>query len=264
MKLFFASSLCWDYPPIGVIAIAKENKVQGLELWAEHIYHHQSDPYEIRSAADKEGITLSLHASSWDLNICSINKGIQEQSVRELKKSIDLAEALQVVHMTFHPGRFTVKNYLANEHMQAMVKNTRMLVEYAAAKGVILSQELMEPIPKEIITNPRVMNTFLEQVGQGLHVTLDIAHTPLEENSINYLDKLERVNSIHLSDSSKKQYHLPLGEGEIDLDSVLTSLSNTDFPVVLEGMDTSRELTFLKKHLAFLQNAGWIERKTNV
>ncbi|WP_087972020.1 sugar phosphate isomerase/epimerase family protein [Oceanobacillus rekensis] len=262
MRFYMASTLCWSSHPAEVITIAEKEGLQGVELWAEHMYYHQADPEEIRLLAEAKGLALTLHASSWDLNICSLNQGIREQSLAELKKSVNLANVLQVEHMTFHPGRFTVKSYLQDEHRYMLVRNTKDLVDYAKEKQVILSQELMEEIPKEMLTDPEAMNTFLDQVGEGLHVTLDIAHTPLSESSLAYLAKLERVNSIHLSDSSMEQFHVPLGKGSIDIVQVLHALSETNLPVVLEGMDTSRELSFLQQHLSFLRKAGWIERKT--
>ena len=165
--------------------------------------------------------------------------------------------------MTFHPGRLTVKNYLVEEHMRALVTNTKRLLEYAAVREVVLSQEMMEPIAKEILTEPKAMNHFLEQVGPGLQVTLDIAHTPLEENNEVYLEELQRVNSIHVSDSKRDRYHVPLGEGEINLEEILSCLGEKDLPIVLEGMDTDRSLSFLKKHLNFLHKE-WKERKISI
>jgi sugar phosphate isomerase/epimerase len=262
VKLLMASSLCWNNHPLEVIAIANKYQLDGVEMWAEHIYFHQADPSEIKQAAQKYGILLTVHASSWDLNMASLNQGIREQSVIELKKSIDLTKALDAIHMTFHPGRFTVKNYLNQWHKEMLVENTKQLIDYAAEKNVTISLELMEPIPKEMLIDPVSMNSFLEQVGQGLQVTLDVAHTPLDKNNLAYLEELSQVNSIHLSDSSMKQYHVPLGEGKIDLKSVLDVLKTLDLTVVLEGMDTGKEQDFLMKHLEFLQSIGcWKGRR---
>lgn len=263
MKFFIASSLCWNYQPRDCLTIAKEHGLAGVELWAEHIYYHDADPSELRELAKKNELQLTLHASSWDLNICSLNKGIQEQSIKELKKSIQLAKKLDVLHMTFHPGRFTVKSYLQEEHERALIENTKVLIQEANEQGVVLSQELMEPIPKEMLTTPEAMNEFLDAVGEGLYVTLDIAHTPLDESNINYLQQLKRVNSIHLSDSSKQQYHVPLGEGDVNVDEVLHALSKHSFPIVLEGIDMTEELHFLNKHLQYLTEHEWLERKTS-
>lgn len=257
LKLFIASTLCWAYHPNEVITIAKEKGLDGVEIWADHFFYHQAEPEEVRYHAESEKIKLTVHASSWDLNICSLNKGIQIQSIVEVKKSIKLARALNAIHMTFHPGQLTVKDRLVNEHMETLVTNTRKLVEYAKEKDVALSIEVMEPIEKELITDPETINNLLEQVGEGLYATLDIAHTPLEESNISYFEDIKRVNSIHLSDARKGKYHLPLGEGEIDLVEVLRYFEKTDLPVVLEGMDTEGSLFFLKEHLNYLnKNIG--------
>lgn len=264
MKFFFASSLCWGYHPRDSISIAQQYGLAGVELWAEHIYYHDADPVELKQLAEANQIALTLHASSWDLNICSLNKGIREQSVNELKKSIQLAKEIGALHMTFHPGRFTVKSYLEEDHKQALITNTKRLMEEAKAQGVVLSQELMEPIPKEMLTTPEAMNQFLQAVGDGLYVTLDIAHTSLHESNIDYLMQLKRVNSIHLSDSTKEQYHVSLGEGDVNIYEVLQVLSNERYPIVLEGMDTSRKLEFLRSHVSYLRQYGWLERKASI
>jgi sugar phosphate isomerase/epimerase len=261
MKFFIASSLCWAYHPEEVIILAKERGFYGVEMWAEHIFYHHADPELIRLTADKHSIALTLHASSWDLNICSFNQGIQQQSVHELEKSIDLASRLGVWHMTFHPGRFTVKDYFLKDHMDALIRNMKRLIEYARVRQVTISMELMEPIVKEILTDPQAMNQFQENIGEDLQVTLDIAHVPLVQSSLEYLKQLRNVNSIHLSDSSQTAYHVPLGAGDIDIENVLIGLSKVNLPIILEGMETTKRLSFLNRHYLFLCQNGWMERK---
>lgn len=261
MKFFIASSLCWAYHPEEVIVLAKERGFYGVEMWAEHIYHQHADPALIRRVAEKNNIALTLHASSWDLNICSFNQGIQQQSVHELQKSIDLADSLNVWHMTFHPGRLTVKDYFAKDHMDVLIENTKRLVEYARGRQVAISIELMEPILKEILTDPQLMNEFQKNVGEELQITLDIAHVPLVKNPLEYFKQLRAVNSIHLSDSSQTTYHLPLGAGEIDIENVLVGLSKVNLPIILEGMETTKDLSLLNRHYLYLCQSGWMERK---
>lgn len=261
MNFYIASTLCWNYSPKEVIQLAKQYGLSGVEMWAEHLYAHRSDPLAVREYASETGIGLTLHASSWDLNICSLNQGIRQQSVVELKKSIDLANQLEVRHVTFHPGRYTVKSYLASQHFQGLVESVQELLVYAKEKDVVLSMELMEEIPKEFVTRPEQMNACLKEVGEDLRTTLDIAHVPLTENPIDYFQTMHQINSIHLSDTSQETFHVPLGEGDIALGAVLDFLQDKDMPIVLEGMDTTRQLDFLKKHLVFLQQNGWMEGK---
>ncbi|MEF2293524.1 sugar phosphate isomerase/epimerase family protein [Virgibacillus dokdonensis] len=258
---YISSSLCWSFHPQEVIHIAKQYGCIGVEMWAEHMYYHQASPEDIRETAKAEQVDITLHAASWDLNICSLNQGIQQQSIVELKKSIDLAAKLGALHMTFHPGKYTVKNYLTACHQENLVTNTQLLLDYAKEKQVTLSQELMEVIPKEMLTYPEQMTQFQAKLNGELCVTLDIAHVPLQDDPINYFEHLQHVNSIHLSDSTKTQYHVPLGKGSVELHRVLTYFSKLDKPIVLEGMDTTKELAFLKQHIAYLNHHHWLERK---
>lgn len=62
----------WTYPVEAAILIARQYGFSGMEVWAEQVWLHRSHAKEIRDAAKRTNIKLTLHAASWDLNLCSL------------------------------------------------------------------------------------------------------------------------------------------------------------------------------------------------
>ncbi|MFC3419006.1 sugar phosphate isomerase/epimerase family protein [Salinicoccus hispanicus] len=249
-----SSTLCWSFNPSEVIGIAREHRFSGIEFWAEHVWRYDADPFELAEAAAAASLDLTVHAASWDLNITALNPAMRKQSVAELKRSIDLTSDLGASHMTFHPGKLTLSDRMMDVHFQMLLSSVTELMDYAEQKGVVLSMELMEEKEKELISRPPAMNSFLSLLDRNLHTTIDIAHVPLYEDSCQYFKQTTAINSIHLSDSTASTYHVPLGEGCIDFRSILPMIMESRLPIVLEGMDDSRELGFLKTHLDYLNH----------
>lgn len=112
--LYVSSTLMWAYPVEAAILIARQYGFAGMEVWAEHVWFHQSHPREIQQAARRVGMKLTLHAASWDLNLCSLNSGIRKQSVEEIKRSLALAGEIGAKSVTIHPGRVTLTHKTGN------------------------------------------------------------------------------------------------------------------------------------------------------
>ena len=254
MQLYMSSTLCWSHHPSEAIRIAQENDFSGIEFWAEHIWRYDADPFNLSHEAKAASLELTVHASSWDLNITAFNKGMRAQSVVEIKKSIDLASDLDAKYMTFHPGMLTIPGKMLEAHFGMLLESVAELMDYAERKNVVLSMELMEEKEKEFITTPTAMNRFISTLGRDLKTTFDIAHVPLYENPCRYYEQLSAINSIHLSDSTATTYHVPLGEGCIDFRCILPIIREAQLPVVLEGMDDSKDLDFLQVHLNHLHH----------
>lgn len=68
---------------------------------------------------------------------------------------------------------------------------------------------------------------------------LDIAHIPWGEDELRFLQGLERIVHVHLSDADNARLHLPLGQGTRDLVRVLGALAPYQGSVALEGFSIS-------------------------
>lgn len=254
MKLYLASSLCWAYPVDDVIKIAKSFNFDGVEIWAEHVWHYQTAIDSILKVTEETDLELSLHAASWDLNLCSINEGIRKQSVNEIEKSIQLGHQLSAKNITIHPGKYSLQNEFQEKAQENLIKNIAYLENQAQKLGVTLSLEQMEPIKKEFITTPHATNRLLESLPESVKVTFDIAHVPLSSSPEEYYHELKRINKVHISDSTKTHYHVAIGSGDIQLETIVKELKDTNLPVVLEGFENNFSLKLIKENMHYLNN----------
>lgn len=262
MKMFLASPLCWSYSVDKVIQYAKGFNFDGVEIRAEHVHLYQTEICSILQAKEETGMDLSLHAASWDLNLSSINEGIEKQSMKETIKSMKLAQQLGITNMTIHPGRLSLVNQFQTISKQKLIRNLRYLAEQAKQFNVTLSIEQMEQIKKEFITTPEATNELLYHLPETVKTTLDIAHIPLDQNPEQDLITLQRINNIHISDSTPFKYHVPIGDGNIQFETIVEKLKQTNLPIVLEGFDDSRSLHILKKNISQLKAFDLMRGKT--
>ncbi|UFU00115.1 sugar phosphate isomerase/epimerase [Radiobacillus kanasensis] len=262
MRLFVSSSLCWAYPPDDVIKLANQFHFDGVEIWAEHVWHYHTSIDSILQAKEDYDIELSLHAASWDLNLSAINEGIRMQSIYEIEKSMILAKEIGATNVTIHPGRYTLTNEWIDKHKEIFIHNLQILAEKADQLEVTLSLELMEPLKKEFITEPASMNQILEHLPENVQTTFDVAHVPLSKKPLDYFHRMNRINKVHISDSTDQIYHVPLGTGSIDLHPILEELVYSDLPIVVEGFENDRSLAKLQQNLSYLNKKSLLRRKT--
>jgi sugar phosphate isomerase/epimerase len=252
LRLYLASTLCWHYPLEEVLKIAYETGFEGVEVWAEHVWFHETLPEKIKYTKEKYGLNLTFHAASWDLNLCSLNKGIQMQSVKEIERSMELAKAVGADNITVSPGRRTLTSEWTPWHFETLIENLRFLAERANRLEVTLSLEHTKHERKEFMTHPISVNALLANLPETVMTTFDLSNVPLYENLLVYYEKMERINKIHLSDATTNTYHTPLGTGQIELSNILPIILKTDVPIVLEGYDDSESCQVLQSNLRYL------------
>lgn len=251
--LFVSSTLMWTYPVEAAILIARQYGFAGMEVWAEHVWFHQSNVKEIRDAAKRTNTRLTLHAASWDLNLCSLNHGIRKQSVKEVIRSLDLAKEIGANSVTIHPGRVTLSPKSRGWHEPILIESLNVLAREAQERGLVLSIEHIEPLPKEMVVTPDELNRLRAVLDYPTTATFDIAHVPLTSSLAQFYQELEGVDKIHVSDATATKLHVPLGTGSIDLDVIWPLLWESQKPIILEGWDDSRELSLLKQNLLYLE-----------
>ncbi|WP_181833006.1 sugar phosphate isomerase/epimerase family protein [Bacillus taeanensis] len=252
MKLYLASTLCWHYPLEEVLKIAYETGFEGVEVWAEHVWFHETLPEKIKYTKEKYNLDLTFHAASWDLNLCSLNKGIQLQSVKEVERSMELAKAIGANNVTVSPGRRTLTSEWTPWHFESLIQNLRFLADRAQRLQITLSLEHTKHERKEFMTHPISINSILDHLPEKVMTTFDISNVPLYENPLVYYEKMKRINKIHLSDATTNTYHTPLGTGQIDLSSILPTILKTNAPIVMEGYDESEGCEVLQANLRYL------------
>lgn len=252
--LYVSSTLMWAYPVEAAILIARQYGFCGMEVWAEHVWFHQSSAHEIQQAAKRVGMKLTLHAASWDLNLCSLNHGVRQQSIAEVKRSLALATEIGAKSVTIHPGRVTLTSKNRELHESIQLDSLNELAHEAQRQDRVLSIEHIEPLPKELVVTAQDLNRLRSSLAYPTAATLDIAHVPLTCSLVSFYRELEAIDKIHVSDATATRLHVPLGTGEIDLPAIWPLLFEKERPVVVEGFDDARSLDLLKQNLLFLQH----------
>ncbi|MDO5040708.1 MAG: sugar phosphate isomerase/epimerase family protein [Peptoniphilus sp.] len=252
MSFYFASTLMWDFSVEEIFDFAKENNFSGIEFWAEQIRNRAYSPDEIKISFEKNNLNLTLHASSWDLNLCALNKSIRQTSVDEIKRDIDLAHFIGIDEITVHPGRMSVAldsfDYGARLH-----DSLKEICQYAHSKGIQISLEIMEKVPKEFITSLEQVQNMAEDLMDSLKITLDVAHCDSIEEAYDVLKNAKNLSKVHISNRRENKYHTALDDGIFDLVEILTHMQELKLPMVIEGLETGKETKFLKRNINYLK-----------
>lgn len=260
LKWYGASTLLWGSSFTHICERIRDVNLQGVELWAEQFWHHAFEVSDVLEKSRNNNLDISLHAASWDLNISSLNDGIREQSIREIERSIELAYALNVESITIHPGRLTLNEEWKTWHMDCLQQSLDLLEKIAQRTGITLSIELMEFAKKEFVTSSNLLNELVDHRSKYVTTTFDVAHIPLTQSPLELLQQLHRVDKVHISDSTAKKFHVPLGEGAIDFMNVLPLIERLDVPLVIEGFDCLEKGNMLKKNIRFLQKNNLLRK----
>lgn len=260
MNWYASSTLLWGSSFPHICERLAGAGFQGVELWAEQYWHDQFTIAEVRESLEQTGLELSMHAASWDLNLCSLNEGIRAQSIAEIIRSMELACELGATSLTVHPGRETVNGYWKRWHMEQLQKSLDILEGHANTVEVTLSIELMENIRKELITTPTMMNELVSNRSERIRTTFDVAHIQLEEPLVEWIQTQQRIDKIHLSDSTPTTYHVPLGEGDIALEPVFHALQKLEVPIVIEGLDFLEANNILQRNINYLQQHRLLQK----
>lgn len=253
MNIRIASTLGWAYPVEKLVKLIESEEITGIEVWAEHVWKYKSSPQAIGKAKKEKNIEFTMHAASWDLNLCALNSGIRKQSVQEIIRSIELALQIGANNITFHPGKLTLESLEVSWHEELLFESMEKIYEKAKQEGVIMSLEMMEWRKKEFVIEPSCIKRLIKPFSPYIQTTFDIAHIPFHLDIFSIWRQMPDVSKIHISDATDKILHLPLGDGDIGRETLNKFLYMDGIPVVIEGFDPSQELFGLKKNLTYVK-----------
>lgn len=251
-RLAVNSLQLWNHPADQAVNLAAGYGFSGIEIWVEQIRFYDTPLSKIANAVHEHNMRLTIHAPSWDLNLCALNQRMRRQSLVEVCDAIHITHDLGAADLTVHPGQAALPEPWQSFHLDIMVESFQYLAEQAHRSGVTLSVELMEKEKGQLITAPAQLNSLLAKLSHPVHTTLDVAHLSSEADLEQALSALQRINKIHFSNRSDSQYHLPLGMGIFDCRRLLKKLSATGLPIVLEGFDASNDHSLIHANLEFI------------
>ena len=253
-NIYLSSTLLWRGSLEEIFNNVFRFGSDGIELWSQQFFYRKFDIGEFEKLAALYPLKNCVHSQSWDLNISSVNDGIRKQSVAEVKKSVELAYQLGLDEVTVHPGHRTISgtevSYGAYLH-----ESLREILEYAQKRKIDVSLEIMEKIPREFVTTMDAMKAVCGDMFDQFVYTLDVAHCDGEEEILSTLQNYRpRISKIHISNRKGSRFHTPLDEGDYDMEKLLPELARYNLPMVIEGLDSSRDFSAAKQNIQFVQH----------
>ena len=261
MKFGTGSWFYSEYSVSEAIKKIKNSGFQAVEIWMEHLLKTGEKLSFIKSEAEDLGISLSLHATSYDLNMTSLNKGICKESRKQTIESIITASEIGANIVVIHPGRVSSSKGDVEYYKSELLKFLIEIDNTASSEGVIIGLEIMEKRAREILVYPEEVNILLKNKWKNLKLTLDIAHagTVMDPSAFINLINHEWITHIHLSDSKADAAHLPLGKGNTDINKALKTLSGFyDKTVIIEGYVPGKGDEVTENNYIYLRKNGWI------
>ena len=230
------------------------------EIWIDHLQWTGEAPAAIGRQARDLGLALSAHGAMYDLNLTSSNADIRAESLRQIETSIAMAAEMDAHVVVVHPGRLSSSRDNPEAFWDYLLDVVRQIDEWATVHGVVVGLEMMERRHKEIFVTPEDAGRLMAQGWQNVKLTVDIAHLNTIGNPVKLLYAIDPdwVAHVHLSDSSSEKTHLPLGQGELNLWTVLAALGARYGGLVsLEGYVPGHGEHVLTANLGFLRELGF-------
>lgn len=250
--IYFSSVLLWQKELAPIFALAKQYHVGGIEFWACQARYFHYDETRIRHFLSDTGIHAVVHSKSWDLNFASLEPAIRAASLSAIKDSMDFAASIGAEEITVHPPHHTF--LLEKDASPAFLRQSlQELRSYANAHGIRLSLEIMEKLPREMITGLRTAQEALGAFYTSSLYTVDTAHCSSIREIHSLMQALPKVSKIHISNRRGAKLHTPLESGDYDFSALLPDLLNYGCPLVLEGAGFTDD-TMLACELQFIEN----------
>jgi sugar phosphate isomerase/epimerase len=201
---------------------------EGPHTWPRTALSFGPQAFQIFESYD---IDIFLHSPTIDMNPASLNPGMREETLIQIKETVDLAVEMGAKAITTHPGLIhRLEDRVRDMGIDFAIETLVQANQYADQRGVILSVENM-PHRYAYFCNTAQEHTFFINES-GCHATVDWGHANTTEDIKPFLN-MKKLCYHHLSDNNgDKDQHLTLGEGNLDLkllngiDKVIIELNN--------------------------------------
>ena len=213
---------------------------------------------KIRAFFGERGLGLIIHGPFIDLNPGSMDKKIRNASLERFVETVRVTKMLGSKHITFHNG-FRAEPYgkYSKEWLQNSVETWKKVLDAADKENIKLTVEnAFDKDPNFLIELVKAVDSPNFNICfDGGHYNAFSGTPPLEAFDMLPPDK---IGEIHLSDNDgSDDQHLPLGQGNIDLDALFKKIEQLRIePVItLEPKD----ITGAKESMAYLKKKGLID-----
>ena len=214
-----ATSRCFHNLPLD----AALSRLVDLQFTAVEIMIHETGghitPAEV--AADLEG-TVKLCRQTHRLTPIAFSfatNASEEESYRQFSACCKLAKAVKVIAIT-------VRSSELGTPFNGEVERLRKLVDIAAPEGVVVG---LQTETNRISQDTGTLATLLDNV-RGLGITLDPSQFICGmQGETNYDDLIKDVIHTRLRDTSKEEFQVRVGQGEVEYGRLVTQLSRAKY-----------------------------------
>lgn len=223
----------------------------GLE-YAELVHQFPSENIDVE-ILESFNLKYSIHAPFMDVNIAALQEKSRLNSIRQMKESINLANEINAESVVIHPGLapFLANKYFIDKVYLTSNDSIKEIGEYGNDLGVLTTIENMPIFDGMIYSNLEDLHELLTSLDMSM--TLDIGHA----NHAGYPAEamyFDSIKHIHAHDNfGNDDSHLALGEGSIQLNTIINTLENNNFDgiYIIEVNDydsIKKSYEFLKKN----------------
>jgi sugar phosphate isomerase/epimerase len=216
-----------------------------IEVFCAQPHFAYADQQAIRELSEALGechLTLhSLHAptqrdlapgreSGFPISISDPERVRRLDAVDEVKRAIEVAERIPFKYLIQHIGHSRQPN--DGRNLDAAFNSLEHLVVFAKHRGVTIA---LENTPGELGA-PAALQQFIQETHlNDLRFCFDSGHAHIEPGVNAALEIMQgRVVTTHLHDNhGEKDEHLLPGEGTVDWDTLLQTLSKSAEPIPL-------------------------------
>lgn len=217
LKLGFSTLSIFMRPPESWSGTALEDHFNAMEILCEGPMWPRHGLWRERIGnIGGDGLDVYLHSPTVDLNPASINNGIREETLRQLKETVDMAAHIGAPYVTTHPG--VIHKPIPRIWEMCLEYALQVLGEaadYAKSNNVVLSIENMPFKKTYLCTSAGELDKFRKRCGCG--VTVDVGHAITCPEPASFL-RLPGISYLHVNDNKgDKDAHLCPGDGILDL-----------------------------------------------
>jgi sugar phosphate isomerase/epimerase len=247
-----SSDVVRHLPVQDAIQLISHTGYDAVELWMGHVTASSLSTADIRGLLQEHQLSYQIHADVRDINLTSINPGIQKESVKQTLKTIEFARELGADLITVHPGRLSSSKDRPEDLWDLQVDVFKEIAAYAEQFEVKIGLENMEKRPKEFVMTYDVVDHLIREVNSPyLGMTLDLAHCHSLGEVTEFVQSVQvPIFNVHISQASKKKMHLPFDtkqEDAIDFEPVLPLLyEKYDGVLINESFQHGKEIETLK------------------
>ena len=199
----------------------------GLE-YAELVHQFPTENVDVE-LLESYNLKYSIHSPFMDVNIAALQDKSRNNSINQIKDSIDLANRINAEAVVVHPGLapFLANKYFSDKVYETANNSIKELGEYGNDLGVLTTIENMPTFEAMIYCNMENLHETL--TSYDMSMTLDIGHANHAGYSADAM-YFDSIKHIHAHDNfGDEDSHLALGEGSIDLKCIINTLEEKHY-----------------------------------